>query len=258
MKLKNAMGAIVATSLLAVSASGQAAISYSEDFEGMNTASTTDLSGDGWLIGNCLAGGGCWFGPGNGAPNSPAAGVNGYSALVGDQGGPEQGNVQLSVFSDYNGWSPFGGAGDQTLDTFVYRDVGTIGLDDVGETITFSFDVKEGNIGSSANTPSASAWAYINILEQTASYATLANIEVETTNVGTGWTVASVSLLIDAAWVGELMQIGFRNNTTEWDASGMYYDNLSVANASAVPVPAAAWLFGSALAGLAAYRKKEK
>jgi hypothetical protein len=37
-------------------------------------------------------------------------------------------------------------------------------------------------------------------------------------------------------------------------ASGTFYDNISV---SAVPVPSAVWLFGSALAGLVGLRRRK-
>ena len=231
-KVKLAAGASLLASLVAFSSTTHAALSYSQDFESLDPNSATALSGDGWFIGNCLVGGGCWFGPGNEAPNSPASGVNGYSALVTDQGGVGQGGVQLSVYSDYNPWSSFGGAGSQTLETFVYRDIGIIGAGDANQTIQFNFDVKQGNIGDS--TLGSQAWAYINVIKVSdSSFATLYNGQFETTTVGTDWISGSLDVTIDASWAGELLQIGFKNTTTEWDASGVVYDNLSVA---AVPV----------------------
>ena len=56
--------------------------------------------------------------------------------------------------------------------------------------------------------------------------------------------------------IGEELQIGFSNQTTEtWGATGMVYDNLEV---TSVPVPAAAWLMGSALLGLAGMKRARK
>ena len=217
-------------------------ITYAENFETRAPLSATALSGAGWKIGNIIiaGGSGAWFGPGNEAPNCGATGssLNGYSALVETEGGPSQGNVQLSVFSDYNSWSPFSLTGAQTVDTFVYLDLGTITADMSGKTYGFGFDTKEGNI---SGVPASEAYAYINVLKSSnSSYATLFNSELTTKN-GTTWNSNLITITVDSSMVGELLQIGFRNRTTEWAPSGVYYDNL---NFSAVPEPSSTCLLG--------------
>lgn len=215
-------------------------ISYAENFESRDSTSSSALSDAGWKIGNVVLGGGSWFGPGNEAPNCGATGstLNGYSALVTTEGGPSQGNVQLSVFSDYNPWGPFSLNGDQTADTFVYLDLGTITSDMTGKTYGFSFDTKEGNI---AQAPASEAYAFVKVLQQSnTSYSTLFNNELSTKN-GTEWNSSLITITVDSTMVGELMQIGFRNRTTEWAPSGVYYDNL---NFTAVPEPSSMCLLG--------------
>lgn len=232
-----------------------AALSYTEDFESLSPADAAALSGTGWLIGNVIQAGGtgAWFGPNNGAPNTSAGGgLNGYSAVVTGQGGATQGTNQLSVFSDYNGWSAFGGAGSQTLDTFVYRDLGLVTADMVGQTYEFTYDTKEGNISSG---PTAEAYAYITVLKSSDnSFGTIFNDETDTEN-GIDWNRGTVSVAVDAGMVGELMQIGFRNRTTEWEASGVFYDNLSF-SVSAVPEPSSLSILAVSASGLLVRRRR--
>ena len=58
--------------------------------------------------------------------------------------------------------------------------------------------------------------------------------------------------------VGELLQFGFANEATDWAPSSVFYDNLSFAEVSAIPVPAAVWLFGSGLLGLVGVARRRK
>ncbi|MES9901924.1 MAG: VPLPA-CTERM sorting domain-containing protein [Sedimenticola sp.] len=48
----------------------------------------------------------------------------------------------------------------------------------------------------------------------------------------------------------------FTNADLEWDISTLYSDGTLGVNVSAVPLPAAVWLFGSALLGLVAFRRR--
>lgn len=258
MKLKHTMSAIAASSLLAFSVSGHAALTYSQDWEGVSDTDGAALSGDGWIIGNVNVGVGAWF-AGAGAPNNTADGNSGYSAIVTGQGGPEQGNNVLSTYSDYNPWGPLALPGTQTVETFVYRDIGVIDASDANTTFTFEFDTKQGNINSV--TPGAQAWAYITVLNLS-DFSTTYNDTFETTTIGTDWSTQSLSVAIDASWAGQLMQIGFKTTVVEstenvFPDSGVFYDNINASNVSAVPVPAAAWLFGSALVGLGVVRRKK-
>lgn len=256
MNLKTLTTAVALGGAMTLSSSAFAALSFSDDFEARNAADPAALADYGF--GNVIvAGGGGAFFSGVNAPNNTADGLNGYSRIESGQGGPAQGQQQLAVYSDYNGFGPFATQpGDQTVDTFVFHDIGNFSAADANVTYTFTFDAKEGDINTSDPANPSSAFAYINVLQTSnGSFATLFNQEIETTNVGPDWQTLSISVTVDAAWAaaGELLQVGFRNNTFEFQPSTVFYDNINV---QAVPVPAAAWLFGSALVGLFAARRK--
>ena len=72
-------------------------------------------------------------------------------------------------------------------------------------------------------------------------------------NTGSGWETFSYSYTIaPGATRLKVVLLGVNNDSV------MGYDNVTVLNGNAaVPVPAAAWLFGSALAGLVAVRRKK-
>jgi hypothetical protein len=73
------------------------------------------------------------------------------------------------------------------------------------------------------------------------------------TNTGSGWETFSYNYTI-APGATRLKVVLLGLNTD----SVMGYDNVTALNGTAaVPVPAAAWLFGSALAGLVAVRRKK-
>ena len=80
--------------------------------------------------------------------------------------------------------------------------------------------------------------------------------------------IASLSLTVDGSHAGYLgMALGIRllnqNNDMAADymnipwASAVEFDNVQL-SVSAVPVPAAAWLFGTALFGLAGFARRRK
>jgi hypothetical protein len=248
---KKTLGVVVAAAAIS-SQSALAAITYSSDFESIDTTGG-DVDVENFKIGNIVNGGGGWF---PGTFGAPANYNTGYSAIV-DEGGAAQGNQQLSIFSDYNGWSPFVDGPGITLQTFVSQDMGVLDAGDVGETYTFTFDGKLGNI---VDDPTSQAEAFIKVLKSSdGSFIELANITFDSdAGLTTDWSEGNtIDLLIDAGMVGELIQIGFNTTATDWAPSGVVYDNLSFSS-SPVPVPAAAWLFGSALVGLAGIGRKRK
>lgn len=243
---KNGLAVLTAVTALAFSQAGSALTVYSNDFEHFTTGDVDDF-----VIGNIVNGGAGWF-PGTfGAPGDYN---NGYSAIV-NEGGTAQGAKQLSIFSDYNAWSPFTAGPGTTIQAFVYRDHGTIAAGDVGKTFRFSFDAKLGNLAAPSQ-----AEAFIKVLKQSDNtYFELANNTFDSdANLTINWGGGFVDLLVDAGMVGELVQFGFNNTATDWGASGVVYDNLGFAEVSAVPVPAAAWLFGSGLLGLVGVARRKK
>ncbi|MFB1036910.1 MAG: VPLPA-CTERM sorting domain-containing protein [Sinobacterium sp.] len=246
MKITNLKTITLMAAICSASAA-QSAVLYSNDFEGtIGDASISDF-----VIGLQSPLGGWWENAA--APNQVVVGQNGFSKIVDDQGGVDQGSAQLNTYSDYNGWSPFN-SGQTDVLTKVYAPLGAISPDLEGQTVTFSFDAKLGNI---TDTASSTANAFLAVIKTSdGSYADISGTTAITnSDIGSNWGSYSISVLIDSGMVGEELQIGFSNQTVEaWGATGMYYDNLEV---SAVPVPAAAWLFGSALAGLVVVRRNK-
>ena len=77
--------------------------------------------------------------------------------------------------------------------------------------------------------------------------------EITFANTGSGWETYSYNYTIAAGATRlKVVLLGVNNDSV------MGYDNVTMLNGTAaVPVPAAAWLFGSALAGLVAVRRKK-
>ena len=238
---KNSLTALALATAAAYAPVSNAALVYSNDFESFTTG---DIAG--FAIGNIVDGGAGWF-VGAAAPGDYN---NGYSAIVSGEGDVAQGAQQLSVFSDYNPWSPFGdGMSNITIQAFVTTDVGAITQDMVGNTYSFDFDAKLGNV---ADDPASQAEAFIKVLKSSdGSFNELANNVFDSdADLTASWSGNSILLTVDQGMVGELLQLGFNNTATDYAGSGVFYDNLNFAEVSAVPVPAAVWLFGSGLLGL--------
>ncbi len=218
--------AFLGAGLMAFSVSQAQLSPYGQSFEGLDPADPEALTNDGWLIfGNVFAGDGAYkFGYGNTAPN----GGNGFSALVTDQGGASQELVQLSVYNDYDCCGP--GSTDEghfngtdIVESNVFQEQ-TIGAENVGETWTFSFDGKRGDIGLDAT-----AQAFIKTLNPAAGFATTNFVTVEMTTAPDTWNRYELSLLIDDTLPGQLLQIGFVSTASNFDPSGIFYDNIDFA-----------------------------
>ena len=204
---------------------------YSQNFEGLAPADPpTDpsaLSNDGWLVfGNVFDSGGTFkFGYGPfGAPNGGQA----FSAVDTGQGGPPQGNNQLSVYNDYGccgGPPPDEGHGNGTdkVESNVFQEQ-TIGAADVGKKYVFRFDAKKGNI-----TGSTTALAFIKTLDPGAGFALTNFVTQDTTSLPTVWGTFFLSLTIDAGLVGQILQFGFASTASNFVSSGNFYDNVNFA-----------------------------
>ena len=189
-----------------------------EDFESLDAGDTSALGASGWLVfGNVYDGvsGDFLFGYGPfPAPNDGAA----FSAVVTGEGGADQGDQQLSVFSDYNNVDQHG-AGN-LVEANVFREQ-TVGAEDVGSTYTFTFDAKRGNIELGTT-----AIAFIKTLDPANGFALTNFLIVDTTAIADEWGTFSLSIAIDAGLENQLLQVGFSNTATNFEGSGIFYDNV--------------------------------
>ena len=129
---------------------------YAEDFESLDQAAPDALGvdpappwGAGWVVfGNVNQPDGTFifgYGPFT-APNN----TGGFSGIALGQGGVDQGDQVLVIISDYNNRDEQESGNRVEANTFRER---TITAGDVGNTITFSFDAKRGNINEGCPAP---------------------------------------------------------------------------------------------------------
>lgn len=199
---------------------------YQQGFEALVQSSGAALAVDGWFVfgnvfdgasGNYLYG----YGP-YAAPNGGQA----FSSLVVDQGGAAQGAHQLSVYSDYNNNDHANG---HRIEANVFRERSIVAAD-VGKTLELSFDAKRGNLGGSST-----ALAFLKTLNPNAGYSTTNFVAQDTTAIPATWARYSISLDIDASLEGQLLQFGFANRATNYDGSGILYDNVVVLTTPTTP-----------------------
>ncbi len=223
--------------LLAVPSTGLADLApYSQDFESMDQGDLSALGNDGWLAyGNVFGPDWAyWYGYGAfPAPNDPSAPA--FSLVAAGEGGPDQGAQQLVVLSDYNNGDHGNGA---WVEANVYQEM-VVGAADVGSTWTFVFDVKHGDLDLQST-----ALAFIKTLDPSAGWAMTNFLTVDTTPLPDTWGTHSISISIDPALEGQILQIGFANTATAYEPSGMFYDNINFTPepTSLVLVGAGAWV----------------
>lgn len=210
---------LAAVLLASLPVTGHAALTaYTQDFEALVKTSPTALSGNGWVIfGNVYSPDRSIYFYGYGTFPAPNGG-NAFSAIVDLQGGVPQGNQQLSIYNDYNNLDHAIG---RLIEANVFREQ-TIAAADVGDTWTFQFDAKLGNLVS----PSTAA-GFIKTLNPAAGFATTNFLTVNTTSIPATWGTYSVSLTITPDLVGQLLQFGFLCTASNYQASGVFYDNVS-------------------------------
>ena len=206
-----------------------ASCEYTQDFESLTPgdppqAQPTDLATDGWVVGaNVFESDGTTFAYDYFAFPAPNGGPA-FSAVAAGEGGATQGAQQLSIYNDYNNADH--GVG-RIIEAIVFRER-TIAASDVGTTLSFTFDAKAGNIEGSTT-----ALAFVKTLNPAASFATTNFITQDTTNLPATWSTFTLSLPIDASLVGQILQIGAQSRATNFEGSGIFYDNMSVCSAPA-------------------------
>jgi hypothetical protein len=213
-----------------IPAAGQASLAeYSQDFELLVQTDPNALANDGWLVyGNVYEPDGTSYLYGYGpypAPNTGAA----FCAIVLGEGGAEQGLQQLVVFSDYENLDHANG---NIIESNVYREQ-TIGPEDVGQAWSFEFQAKLGNIEGSST-----AAAFIKTLDPSAGYALTNFLTVDMTSIPVTWGGYWLMIVLDDPGLeGQLLQIGFLNRATNYEGSGIFYDNVVLHRGSPAAAP---------------------
>jgi hypothetical protein len=164
--------------------------------------------------------------------------------LVDDQGGTEQAPQQLSVYSDYNNNAAHS-AGD-LVETNVFQEPFSQGnpitMAEVGQTYTFSFQAKRGNINNpedpncaAPNVCDVTANAFIKTLDPDDGFSLGDSDTVDTSDLPTEWGGFTIFLPITQDLVGHILQFGFQTNATNFEPSGNIYDNVVVTKAPTAP-----------------------
>ena len=247
--------------------SSAALATYTQNFEGMTPNQgfsdpdavppfVNDLDADGWQIYGIVY----LTNP----YNNPSAIIDGqygaFPAANGDpgsiqgvatgQGGPSQGDVVLSKYTDYNNQDALTDGKYVSASTYQEQ---TVGAGDVGSTWRFSYDAKMGNLEADS-----CAFAYILTQDLSPEGGAESFTSSDTTDLPVEWLRYFVDLNITADMVGDNLTFGFGAVATGTNGSGIFYDNLVFAQVSEVPVPAAVWLFGSGLLGLLGVARRRK
>lgn len=221
---------------------------YSQDFEGLNAANGAALANDGWKIfANVFNSGGGYL-YGYGVFNAPNGG-GGFSAIATGEAGANQGQQYINIYSDYNNIDHNVG---NIIEANVFQEQ-TIGAADLGQTYRFSFDNKASSTAGPAGR--TRTFAFIKVLNPNAGFSLSAFPQIETTGASTTvWSEGNnIDITIDNAWAGQILQFGFLSTATNYENSGMFYDNVSFAP---VPEPASMLALGAGLLALGRKRRK--
>ncbi len=204
---------VLVAALLLVAPVAFAQTPYSQDFETLAMVDGS-MSGDGWLVygnvsdalGNYLYGHGPWPAPNN---------ISNWCDITTGQGGIEQGDQQLSMFSDYNNTDHALG---YLIESNLYQEqvlpVGASGI------WAFQFDAKMGDL-----TGASTASAFIKTLDPSAGYTLTNHIPYDTTSLPETW--GTYTIYLDVTGLdNQLFQIGFATVSSNYEPCGIFYDNV--------------------------------
>jgi|GEM_PF-3435134 len=194
---------------------------FIDDFEEADTTNGAAITGWTWYV-NVFDGAAYKGGYGGSAVSNSEQISN-----ISDEVGANQGTQALNVYSDYSnqdhakGWD---------IEVNLYREF-TVKTSDSGEFI-FEFDVKRPSDTSAAVTAPSVASAFVKVLDPANGFQTVSLIEVDTTSASSdSYSTKTISFSIDGATqAGLLVQFGFSNTATNYNSSGVLYDNVSVSS----------------------------
>ena len=243
------LGMLALAITVSLSSSAMAVLTpYSQDFEGLDQTSASALSDDGWNVGaNVFDTDGTTF-------------LYNYFTFPAPNGGPAfsgitrtdtvppgvvlDGDQSLVVYSDYNNADH--GLG-RFINGLVFQERAGLDASDVGKTATFNFEATPGDLVAPTT-----AQAFIKIIDPNNGFATTALDTFDTTSLPSGNTSVSLSVFIDPSKVGQILQFGYESTATNFNASGVVYDNI---NFTVIPEPASLCLAGMGLIAVVGLRR---
>jgi len=198
---------------------------YAQDFDGLDINDTNALINEGWLIfANVFdPAGGYLYGYGPfGAPNENGPG---FSDLSDSQQAADQGSQSLVVYSDYNNGDHGNG---NYIEASVYKEQ-AIQTANLGQSAIFSFDVKKSDFVNNGQ-GDAEMFAFIKVLDSVGgSFGTLRDRRISLTdNSIRNWDNVTITMELDPSLDGQLFQFGFGSYASNYDDTGVCYDNIDV------------------------------
>ena len=227
--MKRSAVVIVAIAIVAmIPLAAMAQVPYAQDFELLAPVDGS-LAADGWLVyGNIFDSAWNWI-YGHGpwpAPNN----IGNWCDIVTGQGGPDQGDQQLVMYSDYA--NPDHGAGLLIESNLFQEQTLPAGMTGVW---TFTFDAKMGDLAGAST-----AAAFIKTLDPNAGWATTNFLTADMTFIPVDWGTYSIS--IDVTGLdNQILQIGFMTVATNYEPCGVFYDNINFEPEGSSPVESSTW-----------------
>ena len=196
---------------------------YAQDFDGLDITNGDALSNEGWIIfANVFdPAGGYLYGYGTFPAPNPGIG---FSAITDTQQAADQGSQSLVVYSDYNNGDHANG---NYIEASVFKEQ-TVEAANIGQTAIFSFDVKKSDfVGNGQG--DAQMFAFIKILDPSAGFATIRQTRLDVTdNSIRNWENATLTMALDPGTEGKIFQIGFGSYASNYDDTGVLYDNIEL------------------------------
>ncbi len=252
----NSVAAVCVTFAMQASAFGQLTV-YNQDFDSltvaMSGAPNGDLAADGWKVfANVFTSGGDFaynYGVFD-APNENAA----FSSVATGATAPSGSNY-LNVFNDYNN-TDHGNGSDNVIEALVFQEQ-TVGAGDVGQVWTMSAAYQNADGGNGiADDTNTTGTMFVKVLDSLGgSFATLAEETFDTSLAPATFEEASIDFTIDASHSGQLLQFGFTNRASNFQPTGVFFDDVSF-SVAAVPEPSSAMI--CALVGLGALARRRR
>jgi len=277
---------VVSFLLLTCMKSNAAITPFSEDYEGLDVASDngysyhgSNLSDLGWQVAGAVFDGiplnngsddrgiYMYFYGWHPAPNTT---TQPHFSQIKNEDADNNGAITnyLNIFSDYNNFNTHYETPSSVNSIFAKEFV--IDANEIGKNITFTFDAKRPKVndyglGDNSNAVgngcsfTCTAGAFLKTIDPSNNYSQTNYITLDTSSISqSSWETFSISLdLSEPLLEGQLLQVGFENFATNFDNTGVYYDNVNL-EISEVPLPAGIYLFLSGLVGLGFTKSKRK